>query len=148
MEPAAALALGASGVLFMTGLVTGVWKYAQMWASEDATAHRYVNTARRASLLYSFAALVLYEFALVATYPQLLELLAVGVPLFFFAFAITTYVVHGVLQDTDNQFRAPHVLGPFELPPAVVHASMWLLVVGEVGGFGVLLVGYLQAVVL
>ncbi|WP_336000253.1 hypothetical protein [Halorientalis halophila] len=148
MESSATLALGASGGLFMVGLVTGVWKYAQMCASEDTSAHYYVNTAHRASLLYSFAALILYQFALVSQFPQWLELLAVGVTLFFFVFAIGTYVVHGVLQDTDNQFRKPHVLGRFELPPVVVHGSMWLLIVGEIGGFAVLFVGFLQAAVL
>lgn len=147
MEPAATLALGASGVLFMTGLVTGVWKYAQMWTTDEASAHYYVNTAHRASLLYSFAALVLYQFVRVSPYSQRIELLAVAIPLFFFVFAITTYVVHGLLQDTDNQFREPHVLGPIELPAAVVHGSMWLLITGEIGGFAVLLVGFFQAVV-
>lgn len=148
MESSATLALGASGGLFLVGLVTGVWKYGQMWASEDTSAHYYVNTAHRASLLYSFAALILYQFALVSLYPQWLELLAVGVTLFFFVFAIGTYVVHGVLQDTDNQFRKPHVLGRFELPPVVVHGAMGLLIVGEIGGFVVLFAGFLQAAVL
>ena len=148
MESSAALALGASGGLFLIGLVTGVWKYAQMWTSEDASAHYYVNTAHRASLLYSFAALILYQFALVSQYPQWLELLGVGVTLFFFVFAIGTYVVHGLLQDTDNQFQTPHVLGRFELPPFVVHGSMVLLIVGEIGGFGILFAGFLQAAVL
>jgi len=148
MEPSATLGLGASGGLFLVGLVTGVWKYAQMWASEDASAHYYVNTAHRASLLYSFAALILYQFALVSQYPQWLELLGVGVTLFFFVFAIGTYVAHGLLQDTDNQFRTPHVLGRLELPPGVVHGSMLLLIVGEIGGFGILFAGFLQATVL
>lgn len=148
MEASATLALGASGGLFMVGLVTGVWKYRQMWTSDDASAHYYVNTAHRASLLYSFAALILYHFALVSEYPQWLELLAVGVTLFFFVFAIGTYVVHALLQDTDNQFRKPHVLGRFELPPFVVRGSMWLLILGEIGGFAVLFAGFLQAAVL
>ncbi|MFB6142994.1 MAG: hypothetical protein ABEJ30_06590 [Halorientalis sp.] len=145
MEASAVLALGASGSLFLVGLLTGVWKYGQMAASEDASAHHYVNTAHRASLLYSFGALILYHFALVSQYPQWLELLGVGVTLFFFVFAIGTYVVHGVLQDTDNQFREPHILGGRELPPAVVHGSMLLLIVGEIGGFGILFAGFVQA---
>ena len=148
MEPSAVLALGASGALFMLGLLTGVWKYRQMWASEDATAHYYVDTAHRASLLYSFAALVLYQFALVSQLPQWLELLAVAVTLFFFCFAIGTYVVHGILQDTENQFREPHVLGRLELPPVVLQGAMWLLIVGEIGGFAILFAGFVEATLL
>lgn len=142
MESALVLSLLASGVFFMTGLLTGVWKYRHMWVSEDAEAPYYVNTAHRASLLYSFAALVLYHFAVYSPWSPTVNLVAVGAPVFFFGFAITTYVIHGYLRDTDNQFRQPHVLGGFELPPFVVRGSMWLLIVGEIGGFGVLLVGF------
>jgi hypothetical protein len=142
-DPSATLALLASGVFFMTGLLTGVWKYRCIWMSKDKQAPYYINTAHRASLLYSFAALVLYHFAVVSVWSPTVNLVAVAVPVFFFGFAITTYIVHGVLRDTDNQFEKPHVLGPFELPSFVVRGSMWLLIVGEIGGFGVLFVGFL-----
>ena len=142
-EPAVALALLASGVFFMTGLLTGVWKYRCMWTSEDTQAPYYVNTAHRASLLYSFAALVLYHFAAVSVWSPTVNLGAVAVLVFFFGFAITTYIVHGVLRDTDNQFEKPHVLGPFELPSFAIRGSMWALIIGEIGGFGVLFVGFL-----
>lgn len=147
MESSATLALGASGALFMVGLLTGVWKYRQMWTSEEATAHYYVNTAHRSSLLYSFAALILYQFALVSQFPQWFELLAVTVTLFFFCFAIGTYVVHGILQDTENQLREPYVLGNRELPPAAVRGAMWLLIIGEIGGFAILFAGFVEATV-
>jgi len=140
-EAAAVLALLASGVFFMTGLLTGVWKYRHMWKSEDAQAPYYVNTAHRASLLYAFGSLVLYHFVLYSPWSPTVNLVAVAAPVFFFGFAVTTYVVHGVLRDTDNQFEEPHVLGRFELPPFVVRGSMWLLIVGEIGGFGLLFVG-------
>ncbi len=141
-EAAVVLALLASGVFFMTGLLTGVWKYRCIWTSDASEAPYYVNTAHRASLLYAFAALVLMHFAAVSPWSTTVNLIAVAVPVFFFGFAVGTYVVHGFLRDTDNQFEQPHVLGPFELPPFVVRGSMWLLIVGEVGGFGVLFVGF------
>lgn len=147
MESAAALALGASGVFFMVGLLTGVWKYRAMWTSQDGTAHYYVDTAHRASLLYAFAALILYQFAVVSEYPQWLEVAAVGMVITFFWLAIASYVVHGILKDTDNQFRAPHVLGRYELPPFVLRVAMWALIIGEFVGFGILFVGFLEAVV-
>jgi hypothetical protein len=141
-EPAATVALLASGVFFLTGLITGVWKYRCMWTSENTQAPYYVNTAHRASLLYSFASLVLYHFALVSIWSATVDLVAVVVPVFFFGFAITTYVVHGLLRDTDNQFEKPHILGPFELPSFAIRGAMWLLIIGEVGGFGVLFAGF------
>lgn len=143
MEPALVLSLFASGVFFMTGLLTGVWKYRHMWVSEDAEAPYYVNTAHRASLLYAFAALVFYHFVVYSPWSPPVNLFAVGIPVFFFGFAITTYIVHGLLRDTDNQFRQPHLLGSFELPTFVVRGSMWLLIIGEIGGFGVLLFGFI-----
>ncbi|MDZ7688324.1 MAG: hypothetical protein U5J64_06300 [Halobacteriales archaeon] len=142
VETAALLALLASGVFFMVGLLTGVWKYRCMWTSEDAQAPYYVNTAHRASLLYSFGSLVLYHFVLYSPWSPMVNLVSVALPVFFFGFAVTTYVIHGYLRDTENQFEEPHVLGRFEIPPVVVRGSMWLLILGEVGGFGVLFVGF------
>jgi hypothetical protein len=146
-EPAALLAVLSSGTFFLTGLLTGVWKYRHIWESQDSQAPYYVNTAHRASLMYSFAALVLYHFVLYSPWSGTVDLVSVGAPVFFFGFAISTYVVHGVLQDTDNQFEKPHVLGPLELPPFVIRGSMWLLILGEIGGFGVLFAGFLVRLV-
>jgi hypothetical protein len=140
-ETAAVFALLASGAFFMTGLLTGVWKYRHMWKSDDAETPYYVNTAHRASLLYAFASLVLYHFVVYSPWSPTVNLVSVVAPIFFFGFAVTTYVIHGALRDTDNQFEEPHVLGRFELPPFVLRGSMWLLIVGEIGGFGVLFVG-------
>jgi len=148
LAPGPTLALLGSGGFLITGLLTGVWKYRHMWRSEEAEAPFYVDTAHRASLLYAFAALVIYEFATFSPYTATVTLAAVGVPLFFFAAAVASYVVHGLLRDTDNQFREPHLLGRYELPPWVLNGAMWLLIVGEIGGFGVLFVGFVRSVAL
>ena len=66
MEPSQQLGIVAAGVFFLTALLTGVWKYLQIRASENATAHPYVDIAHRASLMYSFAALLLAEFAVIS----------------------------------------------------------------------------------
>lgn len=131
----------------MSGLLTGVWKYRHIWRSDNSQAPYYVNTAHRASLMYSFAAVVLYIFVLYSPWSTTVDLVAVAVPVFFFGFAVSTYVIHGILQDTDNQFEQPHVLGPIELPPFVIRGSMWLLIAGEIGGFGVLFVGFVGRLV-
>jgi hypothetical protein len=148
LAPGPTLALLGSGGFLIAGLLTGVWKYQHMWRSEEAEAPFYVDTAHRASLLYAFAALVIYEFATFSPYTATVTLAAVGVPLFFFAAAVASYVVHGLLRDTDNQFREPHLLGRYELPPWVLNGAMWLLIVGEIGGFGVLFVGFVRSVAL
>ncbi len=57
--PAVALAILGSGFLLLVGLFTGVWKYTAIRASEKSRAPYYVDIAHRASLMYSFSALVL-----------------------------------------------------------------------------------------
>ncbi|MFW5928894.1 MAG: hypothetical protein ACOCT0_00530 [Halobacteriota archaeon] len=61
--------------------------------------------------------------------------------MFFFAGAVTSYVAHGLLGDTDNQFRDPFVLGPLDLPAWTLRIAMWALIAGELLGFLVLFTG-------
>jgi len=144
MAAASQLALLACGVFFLTGLLTGVWKYLATSRSAQSEAPRYVKVAHQTSLMYSFAALVLLEFVKFSPYSETVNSIAVAVPLFFFAVAITTYIVHGATRDTDNQFQKPYRLGRLYLPPLVFHLAIWLLILGEIGGFVVLFVGFLQ----
>lgn len=141
MEPAVKLAFYASGVFFLTGLLTGVWKYLCMESSEDSQAPYYVNIAHRAALLYAFAALLLSEFARYSAWVWWVDVLAVLFPLFYFAESILIYMVHGLLRDTDNQLAKPHKLGNSTLSPKVIKGAMWSLVVAEIGGFLVLFAG-------
>lgn len=138
-------AITAAGVFFLTGLLTGVWKYLQIRQSDTATAHVYVDIVHRASLMYSFAAILLVVFAGISQLPQSIELPATLAQLLFFAMAIVTYLIHGVLADTDNQLKRPHRLGKHRLPSAMIGLFMWSLVIAEVGGFLVLFYGVLQA---
>ncbi|MYL26533.1 MULTISPECIES: hypothetical protein [Halomonadaceae] len=146
MPLAEKISLTAAFIFLMTGLLTGIWKYAAMTASPKATAPRYVDIAHRSSLMYSFAALVLATFARYSIYPGWLNTLAAVAALSFFAFAISTYIVHGLLQDTSNQMRKPHRLGKTTLPPWVIHGFMGLLILAEVGGALVLGSGGLIAI--
>jgi hypothetical protein len=43
------LALLTACLLFLTALLTGVWKYADMMKSPDKKAHRYIDTTHYAS---------------------------------------------------------------------------------------------------
>lgn len=138
------LCLFAAGVFFLTGLLTGVWKYLHIARSPQATAPVYVDIAHRSSLLYSFAALLLAQFAALSVWSPTVNLWAAALPLGFFAAAIGGYILHGLLQDTDNQFRAPQRIGRWPLPKGALHGFMVLLTLGEIGGFVVLFAGVLK----
>lgn len=134
----------ACGIFFLTGLITGVWKYYHIHSSEEAQAPVYVNIAHRTSLMYSFATLVLAKFVELSPYSETVTFWAAAAPILFFALAISTYVIHGVLQDTDNQMERPHKLGSFTLPNWVIIAFMAALITAEIGGFAILFVGFLS----
>lgn len=143
MPLAQQLCLTAAFVFFFTGLLTGIWKYRHMARTLEAVAPAYVDIAHRSSLLYSFAALLLGEFAARSVFPAWVNAAAAAAALTFFALAIGTYVVHGVLRDTDNQLRRPHRIGAVLLPPWLTGAFMALLILAEVGGALVLGIGAL-----
>ena len=129
----------AAGLIFLWALVLGVWKYRQIAASETAQAHPYVDIAHRAALLYAFATLLIAAFVELSSWSTAVNAIAAGVLVFFFVAAIAGYVVHGLRQDTDNQFRDP-VRG--------THGFMTALIVGEVVAFAVLLAGFADAQIL
>lgn len=70
MTLAVKLALTGALVFFMTGLLTGVWKYRCIMASAEATAPYYVDIAHRASLQYSFASILLAVLAGYSVFPE------------------------------------------------------------------------------
>lgn len=144
LAPAVQLSLVACGLFFLTGLLTGIWKYACIARSPQATAPVYVDVAHRSALLYAFAALLLTQFASLSAWSAAVNLWAVAAQVAFFGAAIGGYAVHGLLRDTDNQFRRPHRVGSLALPRHALLAFMLLLIAGEVGGFLVLFAGMLR----
>src|SRR3982750_3479082 len=99
------IALTAAGTFFMTALLTGVWKYRHMLLSDGHVAPVYVDTAHRAALLYTFAAVLLARLVEESPFPPTGNLVAIGGPLTFFAVAIVSYIGLGFENRTDNQFR-------------------------------------------
>jgi len=75
----------------------------------------------------------------------MLELIAMALVLFYFATAIATYFIHGLLQDTENQLKAPFVMGKRELSAGFISIQMWMLIAAEIGGVLVLFYGVLAA---
>ncbi len=127
------ITLLAAGLIFLLALVLGVWKYRQIMVAADHRAHPYVDIAHRAALLYSFATLLLAVFVELSAWPTWVNLTAAGVVVFFFVAAILSYVAHGARRDTVNQF---------ENPAPGTGLLMTLLITGEIGGFSVLLAGF------
>lgn len=125
-----------AGLIFLWALALGVWKYQQMATSESNLAHPYVDIAHRAALMYSFATLLLAVFVELSGWPTAVNMAAMLIVVFFFVGAIISYMAHGLLKDTDNQFA--HPVGG-------THAFMLALIAGEIGGTAVLVGGFVQA---
>ncbi len=128
----------AAGLIFIGALVLGIWKYRQMATSPDGLAHHYVDTAHRAALLYSFATLLVATFVELSGWSETVDAVAAFAVIFFFLAALSTYVWQGARRQTDNQFR------PGDRPPGL-HPFMWMLIATEIGGFSVLLAGFVEA---
>lgn len=134
-----------AGVFFLVGLLTGIWKYLGIIKSNEAVAHEYINVLHRASLLYSFACILLAKFVELSSFPEVVNFYAALTSMGFFAFAQVTYLIHAILKDTDNQFAKPYRLGTWQFPSFLIHSSMVLLILGEVGGFLVLFLGFIKS---
>jgi hypothetical protein len=96
--------------------------------------------------MYAFACLVLAEFAELSVWSATVNTLAVVTPIVFFASAVLLYAIHGALRDTDNMLARPHRLGQGTLPGSLVSIYIYLLALGELGGFLVLFVGAVRGV--
>ncbi len=126
----------AASVMFLWALILGVWKYRQMATSEAHLAHPYLDTAHRAALLYSFALLLVATFVSLSGWSELVNLIAAAAMTFHFFAAVASYVVLAWQAKTDNQWRDP-------LPGT--HIFMISLIVAEIGGWLVLIAGFLQS---
>ncbi|MGY0503320.1 hypothetical protein ACWZHB_32945 [Nocardia sp. FBN12] len=121
-----------TGFIFLSALLLGVWKYHGIRVA--GAAHVYVDIAHRAALMYSFAGILLAVFTELSAWPTIVNLTADLVVLAFFAGAIASYALHGLRRDTTNQFDGQI--------PAELRLSMYGLIAGEIGGFGVLFSGF------
>lgn len=130
-----------SGIFLWVGMLTGVWKYYQIRHSEQARAHYYVDIAHRSSLLYAAASLILAVLSHFTVLSNHLVFLCVVANLFFFAFSILAYILHGLLKDTTNQFRQPHQLGRYRIPSWCMSLMMLSLIVVELGATTVIVIG-------
>ena len=125
-----------AGLIFLLALALGIWKYHQMATSESHLAHPYVDTAHRAALLYSFAALLVAWLVEFSGWSQTVNLICAGILLGYFVITIILYMWLGWRAQTDNQWTEPM---------AGRGLYMLLLIVAEMGAVAVLLVGFARA---
>src|SRR5262245_48415179 len=130
MSSAVLIARLCSGLFFIVGLSSGLWKYRGMITAPDGRAPAYVDICHRSALMYAFACLVLAQFAELSVWPPTVNTVAVVIPIAFFASAVGLYAIHGVLRDTDNMLARPHRLGESALPGGLVSSYIYLLVLG------------------
>ncbi|MEU2032878.1 hypothetical protein [Nocardia amamiensis] len=125
-----------AGLIFLWALVLGVWKWQAMTTSPDGLAHPYVDIAHRAALLYAFATGLIAVFVELSGWPSAVNFGAAAVIVLLFVVTIANYIRLGLQRQTDNQMRNP--------PPSM-RFVLAALIVGEIGGFSVLLVGFATA---
>jgi len=130
------LVILAAGLMFFWALLLGVLKYRQILASADGAAHPYTDIAHRAALLYSFAFLLIAVFVQLSAWTMAVDLAAASALALFFVISVYSYMHHGLRKDTDNQLKQPS---------AQIRGFMNVLMVAEIGGFVVLLAGYLAS---
>lgn len=137
------IAILASALFLLIGMWTGVWKYLQIRKSPSARAHYYVDIAHRSALLYAPACLIIAVLCFFSILPEWLLLVCAGANLLFFLASVLSYIIHGMLKDTSNQFLKPHRLGKFQLPAFLISGFMWALMVAELGATTLLSLGTL-----
>jgi hypothetical protein len=129
---APSIGLLASGIFLLIGMLTGIWKYYGMRTSAKHEAAYYINIAHRASLMYANASLILAAFAYLSSYSEIYNVIAILIPLIFFALAIALYCILGFKNTTDNQVKDIDASGKI---------FMCFLAIGEIGGTAFLVLG-------
>ncbi|ONM48199.1 hypothetical protein [Nocardia donostiensis] len=128
-----AVVLFSAGLIFLWALILGVWKWQAMTTSPDGLAHPYVDIAHRAALLYAFATGLIAAFVELSGWPSAVDFTAAAVMILLFVVTIANYVRLGASRETDNQMRNP---------PPQMRFVLAALIIGEIGGFSVLLTGF------
>ena len=135
MSLAVKICLAASGVYLLAGMLIGVVKYRKTMTSAERRSPVYIDIAHRAAFMYSFAALVMARLLESSPYAERVQLGASALVLLFLTLTIFGYLSHGLRDDTDNIFRHRTFTTTW---------YMYLLIAGEIGGFAVILWGFLS----
>jgi hypothetical protein len=123
-----------SGIYLLTGMLTGILKYQGMMKSKKHEAPIYIDIAHRASLLYSFAALVMAKLLEFSPFPIWLQLLSTVIPLIYFTLAIASYIKLGLQNVETTQFSERNFITTW---------FMYSLIAGEIGGVFLIVIGFI-----
>ena len=134
MSFAVKISLAAAGFYLLTGMLVGVIKYRQTMQSADHRAPIYIDIAHRASLFYSFAALVISHLLEHNAFSQAVLLPSTLAVLMFFSLTILGYFLTGMKNETDNLFSERNFVTTW---------FMYALIAGEIGGFVIIFAGFL-----
>lgn len=134
MSLATKIALLASGLFLLSGMLTGVWKYAKIMSSLEHKAPAYVDIAHRASFFYSFASLVIARLIEFSPFSQTWQTVIVAVPVLYFILTVIGYIREGFLNRTENMFAERNFVTTW---------FMYGLIAGEIGGFLLILGGFI-----
>ena len=126
-----------AGLIFTAAMILGVWKWQQAISSPDGTAHRYVNVAHNAGLMYSFAtSAIIAPLVQFSDWPTAVNIGAATVIIGMFVVTIANYIHLGLQAGTDNQMRDSR---------SGLRFVREALITGEIGGTVVLLAGFSSA---
>ena len=134
MPLAVKISLLFSGLFLLTGMLTGVWKYAKIMSSPKHKAPVYVDIAHRTALLYSFASLVIAKLVEFSPFVAILQIVIVAIPLLYFGLTVTGYIKEGLRDKTENMFSERNFITTW---------FMYGLIAGEIGGVVLLLGGFI-----
>lgn len=134
MTLAVKIALAASGLFLLTGMLTGVWKYAKIMSSAEHKAPVYVDIAHRASFFYAFASLIIAKLIEFSPFSDFWQAVIVAVPLLYFILTVIGYIKEGFLNRTENMFAERTFITTW---------FMYGLIAGEIGGFALILGGFI-----
>ena len=134
MSLATKIALLASGLFLLSGMLTGVWKYAKIMSSIEHKAPAYVDIAHRASFFYSFASLVIAKLVEFSPFSNAWQIVIVAVPVLYFVLTVIGYIREGILNRTENMFAERNFVTTW---------FMYGLIAGEIGGFFLILGGFI-----
>ena len=127
-------ALLASGLFLLTGMITGVWKYTKIMSSAEHRAPVYVDIAHRASFFYAFASLIIAKLIEFSPFSEFWQTVIVAVPLLYFILTVIGYIKEGFVNRTENMFAERTFVTTW---------FMYGLIAGEIGGFALILGGFI-----
>ncbi|MDQ6787414.1 MAG: hypothetical protein M3033_11465 [Acidobacteriota bacterium] len=123
-----------SGLFLLSGMITGIWKYAKIMRSPEHRAPVYVDMAHHTSFFYSFASLVIAKLIEFSPFSPNAQFIIVALPLVYFAATVIGYAKEGFLNRTDNLFAERNFITTW---------FMYGLIAAETGAFVLILYGFI-----